>query len=373
MQAKKVLIFEPNAYHYEVIPGFVYYFLRLGYEVDCLLHQDCGRLGDAFCRCPSLRAQIQVYTFDGVHAAQRIAELKRENGYTLLFFTTVEMKNKVCREAVLRAAPLFAEQQGIAGCSHKLHLPEKEYRARLRYFRNRMVALTATKLPDGEAVEVNPYYFCDTPPQRAIHAQVSVISVGRSQNQNELLEEAEKLCQKTGKAPKLVFVRKQENALDELIHLVKFTIIKLFPLPMLDSSLHRPLRKISQSVRENMDVTGRVSFSELFDRVDEADFIVMNFYQGAKKDFSTCQTSGSKQLSLGFLIPCIIEKKTAAYYGFTEKNAVIYEDGQLAQALERTAAMSAEEYAGMLRELETLRDEIRARSLRNLGRMLENT
>ncbi len=370
---KKVLIFEYNPFHYEIIPGFAYYFLRLGYQVDCLLHQDSRGYGDVFCRCPELREQIQVYTFDGVHAADRIAELKRENGYTLLFFSTIEMKNKVCREAVERAKPLFENEQGMNGCSHKLHLPKKEYRERMRFFKHRMIALTATKTPDGIVPEVNPNYFCDTIPERALHDQVSVISVGMSQNQNELLKAVDQLYQRTGETPRLVFVRKQEKRKDALIHLLKFAVIKVFPLPMLDSSLHQPLGKIDQNVISKAEITGRLSFADMFARIEAADFIVLNFYQVAKKDFSTCQTSGSKQLSLGFLIPCIIEKKAAEYYGFSEKNAVIYEDGQLAQALERASSMSREQYAGMVRELEKLQREIRERSVQNLSKLLENT
>lgn len=370
---KKVLIFEPNAYHYEIIPGFVFYFLRLGYQVDCLLHQDSRKLGDVFCRCPELREKIRVYTFDGVHAADRIAELKRENRYTLLFFSTVEIKNEVCREAVECAKPLFDNEQGMIACSHKLRLPEKEYKERIRYFKNRMIALTVTNTQDGEVAEVNPNFFCDTNPKREFHDQVSVISVGMSQNRNELLRAADQLYQKTGETLKLVFVRKQENLMDVLIHLVKLAVIEVFRLRMLDSSVHRPLGRISRNVKKNTEVTGRIPFSDMFARIDEADFIVINFYQGAKKDFSTCQTSGAKQLSLGFLIPCIIEKKAAEYYGFSEKNAVIYENGQLAQALERANSMSREQYAGLVRELEKLQREIRERSVQNLSKLLENT
>lgn len=370
---KRVLIFEPNAFHYEIIPGFVFCFLHLGYQVDCLLHQDYGQLGDMFCRCPALRERVRIYTFDGVHAADRIEELKGENGYTLLFFSTVEIKNKMCREAVERAKPLFEKEQGMFACNHTIHLPKKEYRERMRFFKHRMIALSATKTPDGEMAEVNPNYFCDTIPQRKLHDQVTVISVGRSQNQNELLRAADQLYQKTGETPRLVFVRKQENQMDALIHLLKLAVIKVFPLPMLDSSLHQPLGKIDQNVISKAEITGRLSFADMFAKIDAADFIVINVYQNFKKDFSTGQTSGSKQLSLGFLIPCIVEKKAADYYGFSEKNAVIYEDGQLAQALERASSMSREEYARMVRELEKLQREVRERSERNLEKMLEST
>lgn len=377
---KKVLIIEPNAYHNEVIPGFVDYFLQMGYRVDCLMHQDSSKLGDVFCRCPALKEKIRVYTFDGVHAADRIAELKKENGYTLLFFNSFEIKNDVCREAVERAEPLFENEQGMMACIHMLHMSETERSARARYFKNRMVALSATKISYGVAEEVNPNFFCDTEPKRALHEPVTFLSVGRSQNQNELLRAADRIYKKSGKAPRLVFVRKQENWKDALLHLVKFAVIEVFRLKMLDSSLHRPLGRIDPKVKNNAEVTGRVSFAELYDRVEAADFIVLNFYQGCEQEtggyqsgkntFTSIQTSGSKQLSLGFLIPCIVEKKAADYYGFSEKNAVIYEDGQLEEALERASRMSAEEYADMVAELKKLQGDIRARSLSNLERML---
>lgn len=380
---KKVLVFEPNPYHFEVVPGFVYYFLRLGYQVDCLLHQDSGKFGDVFCRCPALREKIRIYTFDGVHAADRIEELKKENGYTLLFFNTFEIKNDVCREAVERSEPLFENEQGMMACVHWLHGSERERSARARYFKNRMVALSATKIPYGEAAEVNPNYFCDTDPQRELHDPASFISVGQSQNKNELLRATDQLYKKTGEAPRLVFVRKQENWKDALLHLVKFAVIEVFRLGKLDSSLHRPLGRIDPNVKGNAEFTGRVSFAELYARVEAADFNVLNFYQGCKQEssgyqggkkiFSSTQTSGSKQLSLGFLIPCIIEKKAADYYGFCEKNAVIYEDGHLEEALEKASRMSREEYAGMVAELKKLQGEIRARSLSNLERMLRQS
>ncbi|MBQ9010237.1 MAG: hypothetical protein IJ088_13045 [Clostridia bacterium] len=317
-----------------------------------------------------MRKEIQIYTFDGVHAAERIVELQRENGYTLLFFSSVEMKNRVCLEAVVQTMPLFEREQGMLACSHTFHLPDEEYRKRMQYFKNRMIALTATKIPDGEAAEVNPNYFCDTIPKRELHDDVSVISVGMSQNRNELLRAADQLYQKTGKALKLVFVRKRENFVDDLIHLAKLAVIEVLRLRKLDSSLHQPLGRINRNVKRQTVITGRISFAEMFDRIEEADFIVINFYQGAKNTFSTCQTTGSKQLSLGFLIPCIIEKEVAEYYGFSEKNAVIYEDGHLTQALERATSMSKEEYAEKVRELKQLQREIRGRSAMNLEKML---
>ena len=87
-------------------------------------------------------------------------------------------------------------------------------------------------------------------------------------------------------------------------------------------------------------------------------------------DFTANRTSGTKQLSLGFLKPCIIERSVAEYYGFTDRNAIIYDDGNLTMAVERAICMSEEEYQDMVSELEKLCTEIRDRSEKNLQSMI---
>ena len=47
---KKVLMIEPNWYHFEVVPGYAYYFERLGYTVDIMLKKH-ENLGNEFFYC----------------------------------------------------------------------------------------------------------------------------------------------------------------------------------------------------------------------------------------------------------------------------------------------------------------------------------
>ena len=37
---KRIIIFEPNPYHYECTPGFSKYFVELGYNVDIIMHSE---------------------------------------------------------------------------------------------------------------------------------------------------------------------------------------------------------------------------------------------------------------------------------------------------------------------------------------------
>ncbi len=67
---------------------------------------------------------------------------------------------------------------------------------------------------------------------------------------------------------------------------------------------------------------------------------------------------------------CIIEKCVADFYGFSERNAVIYEDGKMDEAVIRAASMTEQEYREMVSALEKLRDEIRDSSESNLRQII---
>jgi hypothetical protein len=113
-----------------------------------------------------------------------------------------------------------------------------------------------------------------------------------------------------------------------------------------------------------------IPFEMLFDTIEGADFLACNIAGMWEGNFAHGQTSGTKQLSLGFLKPCIIERRYAEAYGFSENNAVVYDEGGLAEALLRAAHMSSNEYDTLRDGLEALRAEVEQRSLANLRGML---
>ena len=55
-----ILIFEPNKYHQECIPGFSKYFLDLGYNIDILVHKSGN---DCFILFPETK-NIRLRTFN---------------------------------------------------------------------------------------------------------------------------------------------------------------------------------------------------------------------------------------------------------------------------------------------------------------------
>ena len=342
----KVLIFEIKPHHFEIIPGFVSLFLQLEYEVDCLL-QDAGSYGDVFCRCEEIKKQIRVYNYTSESVLDRLLELQRKNKYGIVFFSSIEEK---CQEA---AQLLKQTNTKLAGCCHVFNDADRET---FPYFDGRIVTLSETTNPYGHFPEVNANRFCDDEQESRKHKNSTVICVGASNDHYKLA----KAVEKTG--IHLTLIRKRYT----IIHLIKYLLIRCFKLNKHDWKRYRPIIKGS-----GIEVTGRIPFPEMFSRIEASDFIAINMYESVMDEFSSSRTTGSKQLSLGFLKPCIIEKSMADYYGFDETNAVVYEKGEFAEALERAVGMSREEYGDMVAELKKLRDKVRRESLENLRLVLE--
>jgi len=364
----RVLIFEIHSYHYEIIPGFASLFLQSGYQVDCLL-REAKDDGDVFCRCKELKKKIRIYNYENANLGDVLRDLHNENRYDIIFFSSIFIENKACLQAINQIENSFDPKPKLIGCCHGFELNDDAFKRMLLHFGGRIVALSRTETPYGVFPEVNPNVFCDIEGYGEKHDKTTIIGVGMRVNLNELTTVMNRLDKGT---IHLIMVRKKENMCDQLIHILKYCVIRLFRLKKYDWTKHIPTKTPKKHAREEMEITGRIPFSELFAKVENSDFIVMNIYEGSVSKFSSKRTSGAKQLSLGFLKPCILEKQTADYYGFNERNAIVYNKGELMQAVTRAASMPREEYMEMVDALRDMREQVRKNSLRNLEKVLND-
>ena len=374
----RALVFEMFPFHFEIIPGFVSIFLQMGYQVDCLL-QEVKSYGDVFCRCEEMRKKIGIYYYTSDSLSDMLQDLQLRNHYDLVFFSSVEIGYGTCRQALLQIENHFDTKPKLAGCCHSFQFPEEEIREALLRFDGRIVTLSASETPYGNFPEVNPNYFCDIEKEGQKHKKPTVISIGISTNPYELTKAANMIYKKTGNTVHLTMVSNKDsryemiNSRYEMIkHLIKYCLIRVFKLKKYDLERHGPRTIMNRNVRKEIEITGRITFSDMFSRIDSSDFIAVNLFEREVKVFSSIRTSGAKQLSLGFLKPCIIEKAVADYYGFNEKNAVVYNKGEFVQALERAVSMNETQYAEMVEALKELRDRIRESSLNNLRKIVSD-
>lgn len=365
----KVLLFEINPFHHEVLPGFAYYLIRLGFEVDCLMQKN-DVLGDPFSKCPLLKEKIHFHYFQKGEEIKVFEELQRQHVYDLLLANSFHYYKNGDWESIMRMLPsLDKNRLGVVGYCHDLD----------RFLENRIddlipvervIALSKTNIGGIIFPEVNANYLCDYPQKKPKNQTIRILSVGRSTDRRALWNAAEAARKRIKQPVHFVCVGRKRPAAARIVLYSLYAVEKLSHvrirytvrnLPPLFAKLFR-----KQELREIFNPP----FQDLFKEVEDSDFLDGSILSELKPQFSSYRTSGVKQLSLGFLKPCIIEKRMADFYGFTDRNAVIYEEGKMDEAIIRAASMTEKEYSEMVSELEKLCKEIRDRSESNLRNII---
>ena len=82
-------------------------------------------------------------------------------------------------------------------------------------------------------------------------------------------------------------------------------------------------------------------------------------------------TTGSRQLILGFLKPCLINEEFANAYDFNQNNSIIYQQNNLLNAMKAAININSEEYEKLQKNLNLLAQNIYKESLQNLKDSIE--
>lgn len=132
--------------------------------------------------------------------------------------------------------------------------------------------------------------------------------------------------------------------------------------------------KPNKRYRKTIKSLGFIKFKHMYKIIEKSDFILPLFDPENKdhKVFLGNATSGSRQLSLGFLKPMCINEKFAPQFNLTNSNSIIYEERNLYSAVKSAINMNNEEYKIMQLNLKTLADSIYKASLNNLESSVQN-
>ena len=128
-------------------------------------------------------------------------------------------------------------------------------------------------------------------------------------------------------------------------------------------------KNISEKIKENFIFKYNISYSELYNEVNNSDFIIINLDPNNKQnnDFKTNRVTGSAQLAYGFLKPVIINAKFAPIYYFNKENSFIYENSNFTDTIRNAINMKNEQYQKMKENLSKSEDYIYKISLRNVN------
>ncbi len=318
-----ILIIEPNPYHGEVLLGIIKYFIDLGYNVELLLQKDLYDEQLFYNIDEKYRPDITTFeTFNLLFLF--LLQAKFEN-YTMVFANTNIISTI---EYQLSIMPYIYTTSPIYAYLHKNEFLYTDTDKKL-YDNNHFIKL----LPMSGFSHVTPFYFGEqTPNNKNTTLQLSII--GALDNITKDFSDLNKILSMETQAFNIVSVGYNH-----------FT-----------------------TKNKNFVSLGRCNFPDMYQQVQNSDFILMLLSSANDNHtkYKSDTISGSNQLSLGFCKPLIVERAFADFYGWDESTAIIYEVGEISQAVLYAMNMSNDEYLQMCHAIKKRANNIYQDSLNNL-------
>lgn len=332
-----VLVIEPNDCHGEVVPGYVKYFLDMGFNVDVILHSSVSK-DRPLCRMDSPR--LRVFALD-YYYLRKISETGRLGEYAHVLLTSGAYYHYSQFEDFSAVKILGLEQmKNLLIVEHDLN-DIKNFNE-THFLKNNQVIVLGN-LPEG--IMVNPHCFGNVKitPKNKITNFIVVGGIDPKRKNHHLLFSA------------------VENIVRSGIENFKITVVG-----------NGKLKDIPKSIRKKFKIKGYMTFPKMYKEMEKADFFLtlLDENNPAHERYIKTGVTGSAQLIYGFCKPAVIPAKFADFYGFDETNAMIVNNGDLAAAMQDAIDMSEDEYNRIQGNLSTLAADIAEQSRKNLKGML---
>lgn len=129
-----------------------------------------------------------------------------------------------------------------------------------------------------------------------------------------------------------------------------------------------PLSEVPEDIRPVFRVLGRLPFEAMYDALDRAHYLLalLDSRTAAHRRYLHHNTTGTRQLSLGFRTPMVMDRAFADAYGFDTETALIHRPGRLQDGLEAARRLDPVAYERMQDALGHMKSDITAASLANL-------
>ncbi len=334
---KDILIIEKYNFHGECLPGFIKYFIDLGYNnIDILINQNLLQLNPLNISLIKNKINILSHSFTTI---ENFIELGICDYYKICFFNSFGYDEKHDLKIYLNKNLKFKKLIVF----HNLNFIDKKYE------NNFNIIVLKNFYKNNSYYEINPHYFGEY----KFHNKSKItnfITVGNIEN-----------------------FRKNYNILFNGVEdLIKNNILN-FHVTIIGNLNEKSLINIinDKNLNNYITFTGRIPYDEMFQKVSEADFFLPLLDPEKHIKYFKEKTSGSFQLVYGFNIPMIIERVFAEKYGFDNKNSVIYNsNNNFFNKLNDSINMKNEEYQKLKYNLKIKTKEIENNSLENLKKLL---
>lgn len=332
---KTVLLIETNGCHGEVISAYFQYFKDLGYNVDIVMH-DFIYKEKHFTRHDI--SKINIYHCHQT-AMHKMFKSKKMKEYKAIFIMTPI--NTASCQSVFTIFPELNNLNNVYVVAHNVPDIERTYK---NFAKGHILGL-GRKLNDFPTT--NPHLFGKVLKNQTKHTPTTFITVGR--------------------------IDPQIKDHKTLISAVKELVAKGYDFKVIIVGGGKKIPEIPENIKKYIVMPGRQIAEKMYRYMEQADFFLTLWDKNnpTHDKYRTNLISGSPQLIFGFNKIPIIQKEFADFYDFDNANAIVYQDDNLASAMERAILMKNPEYKKMYSKLEDLTKEVYNESLTNLKNILE--
>ena len=326
-----ILIFEPNKYHHECLPGYSKYFIDLGYNVDILLHTSGISSFILFKEIDSIR----LFTFRNINQitkeGKKLSIIIKKYDFILFQtnnFEDRQLYNKLGLLSLNNSFFIFHEALSLDG----------NY---LRYAaQNRIWTLGNI----SKYVQVNPHYFGNN------------IKI---KNKNVIT--------------KFFFTSSEARNYRYLMESLKRLKNEKFDFKIIITGRSRTFKSkhIPKILNKNIKLRYGVSYYDLFKAVEHSDYIIipLNPYNNYESLYNKIKVTGSMQLSYGFIKPVIINQEFADFYNLNPNNSLLYNNFNLYDILRKAIMLNNENYKKLQQNLYSLEKKIYLTSVANIKKV----
>ena len=325
---KTILLFEPNEYHHECLPGYAKYFIDLGFNVDILMKYNkinsfylfkeientrivtFKNLKDIYLNSNNLSFIIKKYqyilvqTYFSIHKNifTKLNILNMNNSYFVSHDTKYEKINYLYLSKQNRIWTLGNLSRGLYVNPHyigHIKIPKKNEKTR--------------------------FYFTSTPKREYQYLLKAITQL------------------------------KEENFNFDIV--VTGRSAKIFNS-----------KNISKNINDIFIFKNEVSYYELFKLVESSDYIIIPLNPKRKNDneYKYRRVSGSIQLVYGFLKPAIINKDFSSFYYLNDKNSLIYNNTDFYYIIKKAILLSNTKYNNLRHNLFVIERNIYNISINNI-------
>lgn len=327
-----IIIFEPNRYHFECMPGYIKYFLDLGYNVDVLISTGCDESLDR----TEFKNDVGIFEFDRLENldffSSKISDKLAKYDYSLIHSADAGKKELISNLGYFKNPnSLFVVHE--AGVIEKLGL--EDFNSKGQVF----------ALADyGIANYVNPNYFGKIAPHEKNDVTTFFITSTAGRDYLPLV-----------KAVKTLVSQGMNLKVEVTGHYSNFSK---------DS--------VPDDLQKYFEFHGTVPYQEMYSLVENSDYIIVNLDSDIKVDlpFKTAKATGSAQLAYGFAKPMIINSDFASTYKLTGDTAIIYENCDMFSAIKTAVELDSNQYSVLRQNMMALRENIYNTCLENVKKVI---